>query len=397
MRRSNRVKDPLIGLAGLLSFALVVALCLAQYNQEFTSYVPATVRADRTGLLMDSGAKVKLNGVQVGTVGDIALSGSGVTVALRLYPDMAGKIPSGVEADLVPPTMFGAKYVSLVPEGSRSGTLQPNAVIPNRNYTAEINTTFDAVLRTLDALEPAQLNSMLNSVADTLQGRGKQIGSVLRETNDYLRQINPSLSSLAGDLPATSAVADDYTKVTPDLVRTLSNVGNLSDTMVREHAQLNAFLLSFTKLGNNTASFLSANERAIPTTLNYLRPTIQLLGRYSPEIPCLLGGLVRNDELLSAVVGGPEMGGTHRDAHVTVTVQSDSLPAYSYPGNLPVVGADNGPDCHGLPRVDRKVPYVNYDTGANPYPTHQDGLTVSQVPLSVLLFGEQQPTAGGGR
>jgi phospholipid/cholesterol/gamma-HCH transport system substrate-binding protein len=398
MSTKGRGKHALIGLAGLLAFVLIVSFCLAQYNQAFRSFVPVTVQADRAGLLMDSGSKVKLHGVVVGSVGKVTTTGQGASIALQLDPGMIDKIPSGVSADLVPPTVFGAKYVALMPSGTGEGHLQPNAVIGNSNVTSEINTTFDAVLKTLQAMRPAELNAMLNSVATTLQGKGKQIGDLIRETNDYLHQFNPSLPALTGDLPKASDVSDLYNQVTPDLMRTLDNGGALSDTLVQQRTQLNAFLLSFTRLGNDTSSFLAQNGQALTTTLDFLQPTIQLLSRYSPELPCLFGGLVRNDQLLSGVLGGPAMGGTHRELNVTATVLTRSLPAYKYPQDLPVVGADTGPDCHDLPVVNTKVPYVNYNTGANPYQTHQDGLGVSDVPLSVLLFGQQLPVSlPGGR
>lgn len=392
------VARPLIGLAGLVAFTLVVVVSLAQYNQVFTSYVGVTVRADRTGLLMDPGAKVKLNGVHVGTVGSVETTGSGVTLTLRLDPAMTGKIPASVSADMVPPTVFGAKYVSLVP-GVGSGSIQQDAVISSRNVTSEVNTTFDALLTSLQAIEPARLNAMLNSVANALQGRGSQVGDLIRETNAYLNQLNPSLPKLTEALPEVSDVSDDYSQVAPGLVNTLGNVGDFSDTMVRERGQLNAFLLSFTRLGNHGTAFLSENGKAVETTLDYLQPTVQLLREYSPEFPCLLGGVERNSELLSAVMGGPEMGGTHRGAHVTLSVQSDSQPAYEYPGDLPVVGAHTGPDCHGLPVVDGVSPRVHYNTGANPFPAKKDGFQISEVPLSTLLFGGQQRVTvpGGGR
>ena len=47
--------------------ALVVGTALA-YSGTLKSYVPVTVASDRSGLVMESGAKVMLNGVQVGTI-----------------------------------------------------------------------------------------------------------------------------------------------------------------------------------------------------------------------------------------------------------------------------------------------------------------------------------------
>ena len=47
--------------------AMVVGTALA-YSGTLKSYVPVTVASDRSGLVMESGAKVMLNGVQVGKV-----------------------------------------------------------------------------------------------------------------------------------------------------------------------------------------------------------------------------------------------------------------------------------------------------------------------------------------
>ena len=68
MNRPHLVKDATTGLVSFLVLGLVIWLCLALYSQAFRSYDVITVEADRTGLLMDPGADVKLHGVVVGRV-----------------------------------------------------------------------------------------------------------------------------------------------------------------------------------------------------------------------------------------------------------------------------------------------------------------------------------------
>ena len=41
------------------------------FSGQFRSFVPVTLTADRSGLVMESGAKVKMRGVVVGRVGKI--------------------------------------------------------------------------------------------------------------------------------------------------------------------------------------------------------------------------------------------------------------------------------------------------------------------------------------
>ena len=52
--------------------AAVIALTAALFTGSFTSYVPVTLTSDRAGLVMETGAKVKMRGVQVGRVSPIS-------------------------------------------------------------------------------------------------------------------------------------------------------------------------------------------------------------------------------------------------------------------------------------------------------------------------------------
>jgi phospholipid/cholesterol/gamma-HCH transport system substrate-binding protein len=392
-----QLRYPLLGLTGVAAFVGMVALCVALYGQAFLTSVPVTVLADRSGLLMESGAAVKLNGVVVGQVSDVSTDGAGARIGLALQPRMVGHIPADVSAQIVPPTVFGAKYVSLVPPANTGHfvgrPIAAGAVIDRSQVTVEINGTFEQILLTLNAMPAAKLNEALGAVAGTLDGRGAQLGTVLVKLDAYLRQFNPSLPALTADLPRAAATADLYADITPDLVRTLDNTGAVSDTLVDQQAQLGAFLLSLTHLGDQTADVLHENEDAIPTTLDTLRPTSRLLGQYSPILPCLLAGVVNNDTLLRAVMGGPAMGGTHRDANVLFSVER-SQPAYQYPADLPKIGASNPPNCYGLPAVHGAVPHQRFNSGADPYPTDHEGVTLGQVPIGVALFGDTFPLNG---
>src|SRR5215471_12416602 len=90
--------------------AMLVGTALL-YSGSLKSYVPVTVTSDRSGLGMESGAKVMMNGVQVGRV-----TGGNEPVELKLDidADQAGYIPANVGAQIRATTAFGAKYVDLI-------------------------------------------------------------------------------------------------------------------------------------------------------------------------------------------------------------------------------------------------------------------------------------------
>lgn len=110
----------LAGLVAVLGVAGVVALAIAMFNGAFTATVPLTVLTDRAGLLMDPGARVKLNGAQIGTVSEITERPDGrAALTLAIDPARMGLLPDNVDVEIGANTVFGAKSVEFVPRGIR--------------------------------------------------------------------------------------------------------------------------------------------------------------------------------------------------------------------------------------------------------------------------------------
>ena len=104
---------------GWFTAALIVAVIAAvlftagMFTGTFRSFVPVWVASDRSGLVMDSGAKVKLRGVDVGRVKGVT-GGAPVRLELEIYPDQTQFIPANVQAQIRANTVFGSKFVNLV-------------------------------------------------------------------------------------------------------------------------------------------------------------------------------------------------------------------------------------------------------------------------------------------
>ena len=96
-----------------------------------SSYVPVTLTSDRAGLVMETGAKVKMRGVQVGRVAsDRRRATATLNSKLDIDPDQIQYIPANVEAQIRATTAFGAKYVDLVvPDRSQPGSGLPSGAV----------------------------------------------------------------------------------------------------------------------------------------------------------------------------------------------------------------------------------------------------------------------------
>jgi len=352
------------GVAFLAMLGLVVALVVALYNRSFASTTKLVVRSSRAGLTMDAGAAVKLRGVQVGRVTGVSSVAGGADVDLAIDSQYMNRIPSDVSAQLVPPTAFGAKYVQLsAPVGPVVSPIAAGTVIGADHVTVEVNDAFSHLMDVLKAANPLELNNALSALADGLDGRGTQIGQLISQIDTYLDDFNPALPKLANDLPKLAQVLRTYSGITPDLLSVARNVTTTSNTLIQQQASLDAFLVGLTNVSGKADTLLQRNGRPLANLLNYLDPVTQVLARYAPVLPCTLSGLVIDNKYAEQAIGGVFPGIN------TYTILRPSDYPYTDAKNLPIAGADNGPDCHGMPNLTpaaAAAKYPNYNTGATP-------------------------------
>ena len=109
----NAPRNPpykLAGIALLIISAVILALVYGQFRGNFTPKTRLTMLASRAGLVMDPGAKVTYNGVQIGRVADIsAITRDGkpaAKFALDVYPRYLQLIPANVNADIKATTVM---------------------------------------------------------------------------------------------------------------------------------------------------------------------------------------------------------------------------------------------------------------------------------------------------
>jgi phospholipid/cholesterol/gamma-HCH transport system substrate-binding protein len=326
-----------LGAAFVVAVLAASALVAAQFQGALDRVVPVTVLAGRAGLLMDRGAEVKVLGVTVGTVRSVMATSDGAELGVGLYPALIDKVPADVTANVVPLTIFGAKYIELLRPHEPSPPIKAGTVISGSRVAVEINETFEHVLDQLNAIEPSRFNLALTAVAEALRGNGDKLGELATNLDGYLGRLNPSLPALHEDLARAPAVLDTYAAVVPDAIRVGDNLGATSDTLVS--APLTTFLLSLTKFGHQGGDFLNGIDQPLTDALKISRPTAGLLADYASMFPCLFQGLDLNRELLSR----------NKDSglHVDIAVGLGAQP-YQYPQDLPQIRHGAGPSCHGM-------------------------------------------------
>lgn len=370
---------PLAGLATVVAVGLIVGLAILLFRGSFTKTVPLTVISDRAGLVMNPDAKVKVRGVQVGKVGTIeSLPDGRAALHLEMNPAQLRLIPGNVTADIASSTVFGAKFVDLIPPDNPEGTIEPGRVLQGDHVTVEINTVFQQLTQVLNKIDPVKLNETLGAMSAAFSGRGEKMGQTVTDFEALLAKLEPSLPNLSHDIESMSAVSNAYGDAAPDLLRTLDNTNHLSDTIVDEQKNLDSFLVSAIGLADTGNDVIGNNRQALSKTLSLLAPTTDLLNEYAPALYCALEGMafINNQP--------PQM-----DPGIMVQLAFTlGVERYRYPQNLPSY-AKGGPQCMGLPNVGfgRSAKYLVTDTNANPWQYGNQGILLNSDGLKQMLFG----------
>jgi len=347
--------DRLLGVVfiGLLVFGVWVINAI--FTQKFVSFDKVTLSTDTIGLQLPSRADVKVRGVIVGEVLEAKSGSDGAVLTLGIKPEKIGEIPDNVTASILPKTLFGEKYVELVvPSDAHKTALTSGDRITQTQLPIEVERVLNDIYPLLRAVQPAELNYTLNALASALEGRGEAIGENIEIFDSYLKRLNPQVPALVEDLRLLSKVSGTYADVAPQIAETLRNFVKTGNTLVSREAKLNAFLKDVTAFSNTAKTFLDANGDNIVRLGQLSKPQLELLDRYSPEFPCLLKGLVNSAPNLASTFRGFVF---HIDL-ITLPRQPRGYTAK----DVPVLGADNGPNCVGLPNPQvplRNVPNLN--------------------------------------
>ena len=378
---SREAVRTLAGVATILMIAAIVAGAIVLFRGGTGETVRVTVLSPRAGLVMGPDAKVKLHGAQVGKVASIdSLPDGQAAIHLDMDPSALELIPANALVDIASTTVFGAKYVQLVPpEQPSTESMYAGQVLDAKNVTVEINTVFQQLVSVLSQIQPEKLNETLGALAQAFSGRGEQFGQTLVDLDALMVKLDPSLSNLGHDIAVAPHVINAYADAAADLVSIAEHATQLSDTIVDHQHDLDSLLVSAIGLADIGNDVLATNSASLTNVLHLLVPTTDLTNQYSPAITCALAGM----EPLATGPPQPLPGVMLLNSFLLGTER------YRYPGNLPKVAAKGGPQCMDLPNVgfDRRPPFVVTDIDANPAQYGNQGILLNADALKQALFG----------
>ena len=353
-RRGATARRRTAGLVFLLVPALLAWLAVAVYDRTFSDEATVTVETGSVGNEMHPNADVKVRGVVVGRVAAIHADGSGARLTLAIDRSALKRIPAGVTAQMLPTTLFGERFVALVPPADApvgGPTLAAHSTIAqDRSADAvELEQVLDHVMPLLTAVQPQKLSATLNAVATALDGRGTELGTTLVQLDRYLSRLNPQLPALDDDIKQLVTVSHVYAAAAPDIVQALTDFTETSGTLAQEQARLSTVYGSATATAQDVTGYLRQNKDNLIRLSADSRGTLQLLAEYAPSFPCTLRTLADFvPEMDKALGKGTKEPGLHVDV-TTVPARAK----YVAGRDTPVYDASGDPQCYPVPYTGR--------------------------------------------
>ncbi len=338
------LRTKLYGIVFLALVLVAVYLTYAVFTKKFSHYDRVTLQTSTIGLQLPTRADVKVRGVIVGEVLGYEPTKSGADVTLGIYPDQIDTIPADVTGSIVPKTLFGEKYVSLVvPDDPSSRHLETGATIKKTVVSTEVEKVLSDLYPLLRTVQPAELNQTLNALSTALEGRGEQLGDNITTLDSYLKRINPQIPQLVEDLRLTARVSDTYADVMPQIAQIIDDTVVTTGTLEGREKKLHALFQDVSAFSDTATDFLDQNGDNLIRLSQVGPEQLRVFAKYAPEYNCLTRGIVK---------AGALQADAFRD--FTLHINLETLPnqprAYTAK-DKPHFGEDRGPNCLHLPNA----------------------------------------------
>jgi phospholipid/cholesterol/gamma-HCH transport system substrate-binding protein len=215
-RIPNFIKGPVI--VAVVLAAMVVGV-KASYG-GFKHPYHVTLTLSRAGQQMQLGSDVREHGVKVGSVSNIQLVDRQAKLTLQI--DQQYRIPSSSQAIVSLKTLLGAKFVDLQFTSMKGPFLADGGIVRTTSVGPELEDALADGTNVLDALQPADLATVVNQLALGARGHGQDVARGL--------VANRQLSTLfAQTLPSQLAGLHDFDVIFAALRQRGVDLNNLAD------------------------------------------------------------------------------------------------------------------------------------------------------------------------
>jgi phospholipid/cholesterol/gamma-HCH transport system substrate-binding protein len=302
-----RYRNPKMVRAGFIGVVLALLVCGVGLQPERLISWATGVRyhaefAEAGGLT--TGNEVKVSGVKVGTVTEVALGERGAVVTMVVRDTV--RLGDQTTAHIRTGSLLGARVLTLEPAGTtamRSGETIP---LSRTGSPYSLNEAVNDLTTNVAATDMASLNQSLDTLSATLDQVAPQLGP----TFDGLTRLSRSLNSRSETLQALLKNAATVTEVLAERsqqVNTLIlNANDLLAVLVERRQAISELLANVAAVARNLTGLVKENEAELAPTLDRLNSVTAMLEQNRDNLAKALPGLKKFEITTSeSVASGP--------------------------------------------------------------------------------------------
>ncbi len=259
---------------------------------------------------LQSGAPVRIAGVEVGKVDGISVQNGGqgpepIKVAFHVASGIA--LPRDVRATIRFKNLVGDQYLEL-DEGTDAATLPVGSTIPvsNTKSALDLDTLFNGFQPLFAGLDTSEINNLSTAIVNVLQGESgavyqlidsvSSLFATLADNDQLISSVITNLDTALGSVAANSH----------DLSDLISQLEQLVSGLAADRAPIGNAVVHINTLASSAAAFLSKVRAplkvdvpaldALATALNKQTDTLQFV---LSNLPAAYKGLIRTGSYAS--------------------------------------------------------------------------------------------------
>src|SRR2546423_1467124 len=230
-------------------------------------------------------ADVRISGVSVGKVKDIATTPNGRSKVTIQLESKYAPIPRDTKAILRQKTLLGETYVELTPGDKSSGMLKEGGLLPQSQVSPTVE--LDEIFRAFDAKTREAFRTWFQSQAASFRGRGQDVNDALGnlapfavDTDVLLRILNAQKADVRGVVRDTGTVFNALTARDDELRQLIVNSNRVLSTTAQRDEDLKGLfraLPTFQRESTLTVNRLTRFARNTNPLVTKLRPAAREL------------------------------------------------------------------------------------------------------------------------
>ena len=279
--RARRVIGVLVVALALLAGYLGLQL----YNKLTTNTVVAYFPQANA---LYAGDKVQIMGVRVGAVDKIEPAGDKMRVTFHYNNKY--KVPANASAVIVNPTLVASRNIQLEPPYKGGPVMGDNAVIPieRTQVPTEWDQLSQSVANVINKLGPTPeqpkgpFGDAIESFADGLAGKGKQINATLNSLSRALTALNEGRGDFFAVVRSLAQFVNALHKDDQQFVALNQNLAQFTDKLTGSDRELATAIQQFDSLLGTLRPFLDKNRGVLTTDINNLATLTNTLVQPDP-------------------------------------------------------------------------------------------------------------------